>query len=187
MIGEKIRTIRKNKNLTIVEFSEKINVTSGYVSQIERDLISPSLTVLKRMSKVLEVPLSILFMDEKSDRVVVVSKNERTKVKFGNINVELEFLTPVLKCYDKSLNGESFLFKIPPKSWASNDLISFDTKELLFVLKGRMEFHMGEKIYSISEGDSISISENSEHLVYNPDEVESEAICTLIPPVHNRN
>lgn len=185
MIGEKIRTIRKNKNLTIVEFSEKINVTSGYVSQIERDLISPSLTVLKRMSKVLEVPLSVLFMDKKSDDVVVVPKNERTKVKFGNINVELEFLTPVLKNCDKSLNGESFLFKIPPRSWASNDIISFESKELLFMLKGEMEIHMGEKIYSISEGDSISISENSEYLIYNPADEESEAICTLIPTAHN--
>ncbi|NLL60751.1 MAG: helix-turn-helix transcriptional regulator, partial [Tissierellia bacterium] len=33
MIGKKIRSIRKSKNMTIVELAEKINVTSGYISQ----------------------------------------------------------------------------------------------------------------------------------------------------------
>jgi hypothetical protein len=34
MIGKKIRSIRKSKNMTIVELAEKINVTSGYISQL---------------------------------------------------------------------------------------------------------------------------------------------------------
>ena len=81
MIGEKIREIRKSKNLTIVQLSEMINVTSGYISQIERDLISPSLSVLKRLSQALDVPLSVLFLDKSDTDVVTIPQNERTKVK----------------------------------------------------------------------------------------------------------
>jgi len=88
MIGKKIRNIRKNKNMTIVELSEKINVTSGYISQIERDLISPSLAVLKRLSDALDVPLSVLFSEESSNDVITIPKEERTKVKLNNINMD---------------------------------------------------------------------------------------------------
>jgi transcriptional regulator with XRE-family HTH domain len=90
MIGKKIRSIRKSKNMTIVELAEKINVTSGYISQIERDLISPSLAVLKRLSQALEVPISVLFLEESSNDVVTIPRDERTKLKLSNINVELE-------------------------------------------------------------------------------------------------
>ncbi|MDF2616737.1 MAG: sinR [Sedimentibacter sp.] len=78
MIGEKIRNIRKSKSLTIVELSEKIDVTSGYISQIERDLISPSLAVLKRLSQALEVPLSVLFMEDCEENVVKIQEEHNT-------------------------------------------------------------------------------------------------------------
>ena len=74
--------------MTIVELSEKINVTSGYISQIERDLISPSLAVLKRLSDALDVPLSVLFSEESSNDVITIPKEERTKVKLNNINMD---------------------------------------------------------------------------------------------------
>ena len=117
MIGEKIRSIRKSKNLTIVQMAEQINVTSGYISQIERDLISPSLAVLKRLAEALEVPLSALFLEDGSQNVVTIQQNERTRVKFGNINAELEFITPVLNSSDRNNGIEAFLFKLKPKSW----------------------------------------------------------------------
>jgi len=186
MIGEKIRSIRKRKNLTIVELSEKINVTSGYISQIERDLISPSLAVLKRMSEALGIPLSVLFLNETIENVTTISKNERTKVKFSNINVEFEYLTPVSNNNRKSASAEAFIFKVPPKTWVSDNMLLNEAKECIFVLKGRLEWHMGEKIYMISKGDSICVPENNGQLVFNPDdEEETEAICILSPVIHN--
>jgi transcriptional regulator with XRE-family HTH domain len=182
MIGEKIRSIRKNKNLTIVELSEKINVTSGYISQIERDLISPSLSVLKRLSQALDVPLSVLFLDKSDTDVVTIPQNERTKVKLNNINVELEFITPLLKNGDKA-GCEAFLFRLNPKTWASNHGIIHDSKECIYVLRGEIECHVGDKIYTISKGDSIIVPENNNHMIYNRNEDVSEALCIITPSI----
>lgn len=181
MIGEKIRSIRKSKNLTIVELSEQINVTSGYISQIERDLISPSLTVLKRMADALEIPLSLLFMDENTESVVTIPKNERTKVKFSNINVELEFLTPFERNNEKFVNVEAFIFMLPPKTWISNNTIVNDAKEFIYIQKGKIECHISNKIYTVSKGDSICVPEKNGHLIYNPEDEEAEAICIMTP------
>jgi len=177
LIGEKIRNIRKSKNLTIVELSEQINVTSGYISQIERDLISPSLAVLKRMAKALEIPLSLLFVDENKESVVTIPNNERTKVKFNGMNVELEFLTPFERNVEKSINVEAFFIKLPPKTWISNNAIVNNAKEFIYILKGKIECHIGNEVYIVSKGDSICVPERNGHLVYNPEDDEVEAIC----------
>lgn len=184
MIGEKIRNIRKSKNLTIVELSEQINVTSGYISQIERDLISPSLAVLKRMAQALEIPLSLLFMDENTESVVTIPNNERTKIKFSNINVELEFLTPFDRNGEKPLSMEAFFCKLPPKTWISDNTIINDSKEFIYVLKGKMECHIGNKVYIVSKGDSICVPERNGHLVYNPEDEPMEAICIISHTIH---
>jgi len=184
MIGEKIREIRKSKNLTIVELSEMINVTSGYISQIERDLISPSLSVLKRLSQALDVPLSVLFLDKADTDVITIPQNERTKVKLNNINVELEYITPFLKSSDKKSGCEAFVFKLNPKTWASNNGIAHEYKEFIYVLRGEIECHIGDKVYTISKGDSIIVPENNNHMIYNVNEDISEALCVITPLMH---
>jgi transcriptional regulator with XRE-family HTH domain len=181
VIGEKIRGIRKSKNLTIVELSEQINVTSGYISQIERDLISPSLAVLKRLADALEIPLSVLFMDDKQENVVTTSGDARTKVKFGNINVEFEYITPIVRNGEKTVPVEVFLFKLPAKMWVSDSTILHDSKVILYVLRGKLECHIGEKIYNVSMGDSICVPEKTAHMIYNSFNEETEIICVLSP------
>lgn len=184
MIGKKIRDIRKSKSMTIVELSEQIDVTSGYISQIERDLISPSLSVLKRLSQALEIPLSVLFLDDTHENVLTVTKGSRTKVKFGNINVELEFITPIMKNNEKSDNyfgAEIFIFKLPPKTWVSDEAMIHESKVCLYVLKGKFECHIGGKIYSVLDGDSICIPENNGHLIYNSNDEVTEVITFLTP------
>lgn len=184
MIGEKIRGIRKSKNLTIVELSEKINVTSGYISQIERDLISPSLSVLTRLSDALEIPLSDLFLEKCGHNVVKITQDERTKVKFGNINVELEFITPMMDKNEKNMGVEAFLFKLNPKTWVSETTIINEAEECIYVLNGKIDCHIGDKIYTVSKGDSICVPENNGHMIYNCNEEESEALCILSPAIH---
>lgn len=184
MIGEKIRNIRKSKNLTIVELSEKIDVTSGYISQIERDLISPSLSVLKRLSQALEIPLSVLFMEDSDENVVKMHEDERTKVKFGNINIELEYITPVTNKGEKNAGMEAFLFKLKPKTSVSENKIINDAKEYIYVFKGKIDCKVGEKVYTVSKGDSICVPENNGHTIYNNYDEEAEALCILTTAVH---
>lgn len=184
LIGDKIRSIRKSKNLTIVELSEQINVTSGYISQIERDLISPSLAVLKRLSEALDVPLSLLFTEDNEGNVITIQKDERTKVKFGNINVEIEFITPTSKSNDKNASLEAFLFKIEPQSWVSENAIIHESKVYLYVLTGEIQCHIGNNIYNISKGDSLCVPENKGHMIYNGNDEESEVLCIISPAIY---
>lgn len=184
LIGKKIRNIRKSKNLTIVELSEQINVTSGYISQIERDLISPSLAVLSRLSEALDIPLSALFMKDSHHDVVKIQHDERTKVKFGNINVELEFITPVLDKSERTNSVEAFLFRLKPKMWVSEHSIIHESRVCIYVVSGELQCHIGSNIYTICKGDSLWVPGNNGHMIFNSNEEDSEALCIITPAIH---
>lgn len=183
MIGEKLRKLRKNKKLTIVELAEKIDVTSGYISQIERDLSSPSLAVLKRLADALDTQLSKLFLEDKEEKAILITQNGRTKMKFGNGNIELEFITPLIRKSDKDNHIEAFLFQLKPETWVSDQEISHDSKVYLYILNGKVDLYVEDELFLLQKGDSVFVTENKSHKIYNSNTDESELLCIMSPGI----
>ena len=55
-------------------------MTSSMLSQIERDLVNPSIATLRAISKALDVPLFMFFKEENNEELVVRA-NSRTSRK----------------------------------------------------------------------------------------------------------
>ncbi|EET84441.1 transcriptional regulator, XRE family [Clostridium carboxidivorans P7] len=68
MLGPKIREIRQEKGLTLNELADKTGLTASYLSQIERNIIDPSLSSLRKISLSLEVPIYTFLTDEKKTK-----------------------------------------------------------------------------------------------------------------------
>ncbi len=65
MIGKKIAELRKQKGYTLSELAEKTKISKSYLSNIERNLNkNPSLAIIKRIAKVLDVDLMTLLKNE---------------------------------------------------------------------------------------------------------------------------
>ncbi|MGN1364312.1 MAG: helix-turn-helix domain-containing protein, partial [Victivallis vadensis] len=62
-IGRKIHQHRKDKNLTIKEFSDISGISTALVSQLERGIGNPSLSVLRLICRTLDTSLSSLFFE----------------------------------------------------------------------------------------------------------------------------
>jgi transcriptional regulator with XRE-family HTH domain len=60
-LGKTIKTLRKQKDMTQDAFAEKCEITQTYLSQIENNQKEPNLSILKKISKKLDVPLPIIF------------------------------------------------------------------------------------------------------------------------------
>ena len=60
-LGMRIRQIRNEKGLTIVELSNLTGLTPSLISQVERAIISPSIATLKKIGNAMGIPLSYLF------------------------------------------------------------------------------------------------------------------------------
>lgn len=61
VLGNNIRTLRKNQNLTQEQLAEKANISVPYMTQIELGKRQASLDIIENIAKALDVPVGGLF------------------------------------------------------------------------------------------------------------------------------
>ena len=69
-IGKKIKELRLRNNLTLEELASRSELTKGFLSQVERDLTSPSIATLEDILEALGTDLAHFFSEEKNEQVV---------------------------------------------------------------------------------------------------------------------
>lgn len=61
-LGLRIRYLRKEKNLSIEDLALEAEINKNYLSDLERGRRNPSIKVINRLAKSLEITLSELFI-----------------------------------------------------------------------------------------------------------------------------
>jgi transcriptional regulator with XRE-family HTH domain len=67
VVGERVRRLRDEKEFTFDAFVEECGLGRGYVSELERGLVVPSLHALQKLAAALEVTVADLVLGD-SDR-----------------------------------------------------------------------------------------------------------------------
>ena len=74
-IGYKIKQLRIQKGLTLEELASRSELTKGFLSQLERNLTSPSISTLSDILEALGTSLSDFFKEEKQEQFVFRTKD----------------------------------------------------------------------------------------------------------------
>lgn len=181
MLGERIRSARKSKGFKLGDLAEITELSSSYISQLERGLIEPSLTSLRKISNALNIPVYLLMDDIVKDNPVV-KKDERVKMFFPNSSVSYELMTSV---EGGEKNGAKMLaakFSIRPKSSESEVYSIHEAEEILILVKGELEVTMGQESYNLKPGDTIYILSNVPHKIMNISDTFAEGYYVVSPP-----
>ncbi len=177
-IGSKIRHLRKKNSMSIKDLATVSEVSTGLISQIERNLVAPSVTVLYRIAKSLSVNVGYFFDEETVKKVnPVVRKNERKRIRVDGTNALYELLTP-----DMNQNIEFLYIVLKSGELSSNDLISHVGEECGFVMKGQMLVKLGTDEHYLGEGDSISFDSSIPHRYINIGDRECISVWAMTPP-----
>lgn len=161
-IGEKIKYFRKQKGLTIKELSSITNLSIGFISNLERDFNSPSISNLQQICEALDVNL-IELMGDNASKSVIIKKDHRQKI-FKNCtdNISFELITDP----NKPLTGVCSVIKensdFCELSWGHN----YD--EVGVIIQGQLEIEINNKTNILKEGDSVYIEKFSPHRYKNP-------------------
>lgn len=184
MLGPKIRELRQQKGLTLNELAKKTKLTASYLSQLERNIIEPSLASLRKISAALEVPI-YTFLADKTKEHVLITSDKRKKLDLPNSSITYEFLTPMASDKAAQAKMEIIYYQLEPESWSSEDYIVHAADECIFIVKGQIELYLNEEKYIVNQGDSIYIRENIPHRFYNPLTNEKViGISTICPPIY---
>jgi transcriptional regulator with XRE-family HTH domain len=92
-LGKRIQDLRRRRGLTTGELAARVQVTSGFISQLEHSKTDPSLQTLQRVAAALQVPLSHLLLDDEL-KPQVVRKDERHVIHAGNGGPRASILSP---------------------------------------------------------------------------------------------
>jgi transcriptional regulator with XRE-family HTH domain len=157
-LGTRLRDLRTKRGLPQKELADLVGVTSSTISQIESNLIYPSLPALLKLAEVLSVEVSSLFRDPAdSAGRVVFSIKEAADVKLPTLaegEVQAKLLTPL----DLEVKGEPYLIEVPPKKSLSSHFFVHKGEELGFVLKGKLQFKTKNSTQSVQTGDLIYLT-----------------------------
>jgi transcriptional regulator with XRE-family HTH domain len=155
-IGTKIRAIRNRKKITIAQMCEGTGLSKGFISNVENNNTSPSISTLSTIAGFLGIPLPYLLL-EKKQHMRVVRNDARTNSSFNNLKIE--HLT--------SKGGLRMMIVEFPPGASIGEPHSHEGEECHLVLEGRVLAEQGEDSVIVEEGDSFSWNASVPHFVKN--------------------
>jgi len=154
-VGQNIKGVRMKRGLSQSELARLVGVTSSTISQVESNLIYPSLPALAKMAEVLSVHVSSLFRPEPiSTQKAVFSPSDSMPIRLQDVPadaVSARVLAPV----DFQAKCELKLLEIQPGKKISHHFFSHKGEELGYVLSGRLQMSLGNSVHEIKTGDAL--------------------------------
>ena len=135
-IGEKLRSLRQKNNLTQKELADRCELSKGFISQLESNQTSPSLSTLEDVLTALGSSFGEFFSDEQDDNLVC--RKEDVFIKESGDGVTIHWLIPNAQKKDI----EPILVALEPGAQTETDLPHMG-EEFGYVLAGTVTLVLG--------------------------------------------
>lgn len=185
-IGDRIRQARLEAGLTGAGLAERSGFTSGYVSQVERGLTTPSVGALRSICDALGIRISTLFLD--SDDVNSESSASGKLVNVIRRDQRLTFIPPgtsvrhTMLCPDFKQAMEFSWSYIPAGEANAESPVTHAGQEAIVVVKGSLKVTVGDETCTLQTGDAIYFDAAIPHGWRNVTDEEVQIIWTACPP-----
>jgi transcriptional regulator with XRE-family HTH domain len=150
-IGAKIRDLRKYNRITLKELAKRTKLTTSFLSQIERNLASPSVKSLETIVEALNEDLGHFFGREKEKELIFVKKGMGKK----SVDKKKKISHEVLASGALSMKMRPHIFALGADAELTKELRHPSAEIFGLVLKGKLEMSFDTKKLIMKEGDSI--------------------------------
>lgn len=180
LLGRDIRALRTARKVTLEELSERLGRSVGWVSQVERDISTPSMDDLKKIAEIFDVPMSILFGtadapdDERGNVVREAARRELGTREYG--------LIETLVSPDLTDDFEVVHSTFQPGAQLTNT-VQRPTTEVAYMVSGKLDLWIDDHAYTVEAGDSFRIR-GSAYRWANPYDDPAITIWVISPPVY---
>lgn len=158
-IGYKIKTLRIAKSLTQEELADRAELSKGFISQLERDLTSPSIATLTDILQCLGTTLKDFFNDEEEEQIVFRKEDyfEKKDEELGNT---IEWIIPNAQKNEM----EPIRLTLSPNGSTYPDL-PHEGEEFGYVLSGTIRIHIGNQIHNAKKGEAFYFTPSGNHYI----------------------
>ncbi|MGG0667184.1 helix-turn-helix domain-containing protein [Sporosarcina koreensis] len=170
-IGSKIKSLRLKKGLTQEELGERTDLTKGYISQLERELTSPSIETLFSLLEVLGTTPKEFFDEPKKNVKVVFSPADQTTYVNDELKYSIRWLVP--------RSNENEMEPIHITFSKNGEFKRFEpslAETFIHVLSGKVEIELGKRTFTAIKGDSVYYEASDHHRISNANNGPSELL-----------
>ncbi len=158
-IGNKIRELRIQKGLTQEELADRAELSKGFISQVERDLTSPSIATLMDILQCLGTDLKDFFNEDTDEQIVFHKEDDFQKLEVDRQHI-IEWIIPNAQ---KNIMEPIRLTLEPGGSTYPDN--PHEGEEFGYVLSGSIILHLGKKSYPVKKGETFYFTPNTTHSI----------------------
>ena len=167
-IGNKLKQLRILKGLTQEELADRAELCKGYISQLERDLTSPSIATLMDILQCLGTSIGEFFNEEPEEQVVFGKSDYFEKVD-AESGCSVTWIIPNAQ----KNRMEPILLTLEPGGSTCPDT-PHEGEEFGYILSGSVSIHLGGRVHRAKKGESFCYACDRQHFL------TSKAGATLI-------
>lgn len=174
-IGHKIKQLRIKNALTLEELASRSELTKGFLSQLERDLTSPSVSTLNDILEALGTSLSDFFKESKDEKIVFVEddffvdEQENCTINWIVPNAQKNEMEPILI----ELEEDGISQTIDPHAG----------EEFGYVMQGKIILVNGEHEFPVKKGETFYITGKYSHYLKNEGKTCAKVLWITTPPL----
>lgn len=174
-IGQRIKQLRTQNKLTLEELASRCELSKGFISQVERDLTSPSIATLSDIVEALGINLAQFFKEEREEKLVFtqedffIDENEECTIHWIVPNAQKNDMEPIL---------------LDLKPGQKSDIISpHNGEEFGYVLNGKVSLVINNKKYVVKKGQTFYIKGLHDHYILNDTKSDAKVLWVCNPPI----
>jgi len=159
-IGAKLKELRILKGLTQEDLANRAELSKGFISQLERDLTSPSIATLMDILQCLGTTISDFFNETPEEQIVFGQADYFEKLDADLKNV-IQWIIP-----NAQKNVMEPLMLTLAAGGRTNPDNPHEGEEFGYVLRGSVTIHLGSRIYKAKKGESFYFKADKKHYLF---------------------
>ena len=158
-IGNKLKELRVLKGLTQEELADRSELSKGFISQLERNLTSPSITTLMDILQCLGTSIGEFF-NEAPDEQIVFGKQDYFVKEDTEYKYEIKWIIP-----NAQKNTIEPIYLTLQAGGSTCPDTPHEGEEFGYVLQGAVSIHLGNKTYKAKKGESFYYTADKTHFL----------------------
>lgn len=175
-IGTKIKQLRLMNGLTQEELADRAELSKGFISQLERDLTSPSITTLTDILECLGTNLKEFFNDSSEEKVVFSQDDMFEKIDKDN-GRDILWLVP--NAQKNTLEPIMMTLEVGASSQVHS---AHSGEEFGYILSGSATLFLGTRKFKLKKGSSFYYEANVNHHITNTGKTPVKILWVSTPP-----
>ena len=177
-LGQRIRTLRKEKDLTLIEIAKRTGIAQATLSRIETGTMMGTVESHEKVAEVLGIGLAELYsgVDRRYEQIAHTKADER-KATYHSRNVDIQLLTQ--ESSKKKITP--LLFTLQGGSETQREQNERGVEKFLYVLESEVKIKVDKQEFSLKPGETLYFDASLPHQISNEKQKTARLLVAVSP------